>query len=82
MNVIKVERRSDVPFGVDNVKEEGTLVLVRHPHDLLGDVLTRAAHTTHRKEDVVVEEVLGQNLRSKENLKHHTASRSHRFEHS
>ena len=49
--------------GVEQVEQEGALVVVLHPHHLLRDVLARAADATHRQEDVVVQEVLCQDLR-------------------
>ena len=52
--------------GIEQIKQESTFVVILDPDDLLRDVLTRAAHTTHRQEDVVVQEVTCQNLNTVE----------------
>ena len=43
--------------GVHEVEEEGPLVHLLHPDDLLGDVLRGGAHSAHRQEHVVTQEV-------------------------
>jgi hypothetical protein len=48
--------------GVQQVEQEGALVVLLHPDHLLGDVLGGGADAAHRQEDVVIEEVAGQHL--------------------
>ena len=52
--------------SLQQVQEEGAFVHLLHPHNLLCDVLTGGAYTTHRQEDVVVQEIPRQNLRQRE----------------
>ena len=49
-------------MGVENVKQDGALVVVFDVLDPLGDVLGGRANTTNGQEDVVLEEVTGQHL--------------------
>ena len=44
-------------MGVEDVKQDGTLVEVFDKLDLLGDVLRSGANTSDRQEDVVLEEI-------------------------
>ena len=46
-----------VTCSIEQVQQEGPLVALLHPDDLLGDVLTGRADPPHSQEDVVVEEV-------------------------
>ena len=43
--------------GVHKVEEEGSLVLFLHPDDLLSDVLSGGANSSHCQEHVVTQEV-------------------------
>ena len=47
---------------VEQVEQEGALVALLDPHNLLRDVLAGAANTTHSQEDVVIQEVSRQHL--------------------
>ena len=49
-------------MSVENVKQDGALVVVFDVLDPLGDVLGGRANTTNGQEDVVLEEVTGQHL--------------------
>lgn len=48
--------------GVENVEKDGTLVDILNVLDLLGDVLRGGTDTTNGQEDVVLEEIAGQDL--------------------
>lgn len=43
--------------GIQEIQQERALLHLLHPHNLLGDVLACAAHTTNCQEDVVVQEI-------------------------
>lgn len=49
--------------GVQEIQQERALLHLLHPHNLLGDVLAGAAHTTHGQEDVVVQEISSKHLK-------------------
>jgi len=48
--------------SVKKIQEEGPLVLLLHPHDLLGDVFGGGANATDGQENVIIQEVAGQHL--------------------
>lgn len=43
--------------GTEQVQQEGPLVALLHPHHLLSDVLRGGAHTAHRQEDILFQEI-------------------------
>ena len=50
---------------VQQIQEEGPLVVLLDPHHLLGDVLGGGADAADGQEDVVVKEVTSEHLKSK-----------------
>ena len=57
--------------GVEEVEQEGPLVALLHPHHLLGDVLRGGADPPHRQEDVVLEEIPGEDLNQRSDVLAH-----------
>ena len=48
--------------STEQIQEERPLVALLHPHYFLGDVLRGGAHSAHRQEDVLLQEVPGKDL--------------------
>lgn len=48
--------------SIEQVEEEGALVILFHPNHLLGDVLGGGTHTPNSQKDVLLQKVTGQNL--------------------
>ena len=53
-----------ITCGVEQIKQERSLVSLFNPNHFLRDVLWRRAHTTHCQEDVVLQEITSQYLGS------------------
>lgn len=54
--------RGKCTCGIEQVKQEGPLVIFFNPHHLLGDVLGGGTNPAHSQEDVLLQEVTSQDL--------------------
>ena len=49
--------------NLNEIKQKRAFIDLLHPYHLLCDVLTSGAHTPHSQEDVVLQEIPGQDLK-------------------